>query len=110
MTVKLTGSLPEGEANGLKALREDLIRDPMDLRLVVVLIDTNSLTTDMDSGDVIPTARVRRIEPITRGDDIGVVRRVMARAHEERTGKTVLPYDLEWSLRGAVDPETGEIS
>lgn len=111
MTVKLASALPDGESNGLIALVQHLINSPADLTLCVVLIDTMRLTTEMDNGDVIPTARVRRIEPVTDAEDQGVIRRIMARAQEARTGKTVLPYELESALRDAVDvnPDTGEV-
>lgn len=111
MTVKLASTLPEGESNGLVSLVEHLINSPADLTLCVALVDTKRLTTDMDTGDVVPTARVRRIEPIGDDEDQGVIRRIMSRALERRTGKTVLPYELETSLRDAidVDPDTGEV-
>jgi len=69
MTVKLASSLPDGEANGLESIAGDLIRRPSSMRLVVALVDTKTLTTDMDTGAVVPTARVCRVEPITRSDD-----------------------------------------
>lgn len=107
---KLNASLPKGEANGLDAIARDLIDSPDRVHVVLMLVDCKSVTTDMDSGDVIPTARIRRVEPITR--DKERVMLMLRRAMEERTGKTVLPFDLEEDLRGVlggIDPETGEV-
>ena len=55
-------------------------------------------------------ARIRRIEPIKADRD--QVAKIMRRALEERTGKTVLPFDLEEDMRAAfegIDPSTGEV-
>lgn len=108
---KLASSLPSGEANGLASLARKLIDNPAEVHVVIALVDCKSVTTDVDSGDITPTARIRRIEPITGDRDL--VAKVMRRAMEERTGKTVLPFSLEEDLRtafGAIDPETGEVS
>ena len=78
---KLASSLPGGEANGLGALATD-------------------------TGDITPTARIRRIEAI-RGDR-DLVAKVMRRAMEERTGKTVLPFDLEEDMRSAFGEDNTE--
>ena len=82
---KLIASLPKGEANGLNALARELIDDPTQVH-------------------------VRRIEPIQT--DKALVSKIMRRALESRTGKTVLPFDLEEDMRAAfegIDPHTGEI-
>ena len=59
---------------------------------------------------MVPTARIRRIEWIKSDKD--QVALILRRAMEERTGKTVLPFDLEEDMRAAfqgIDPHTGEI-
>lgn len=107
---KLSSKLPDGEANGLSALSRQLIDEPHRIHIVVALVDCKSITTDHDSGDIIPTARIRRIEPIA--GDREIIAKIMRRAMEERTGKTVLPFDLEEDMRAAfdgIDPNTGEI-
>lgn len=108
---KLTNSLPEGEANGLAAIARALIDSPHDIPVAVALIDCKSVKTDNDTGAIEPTARIRRIEVI--GDqDKDLAAKMMRRALEERTGQTVLPFDLEEDLRaafGGIDPNTGEI-
>lgn len=108
---KLAGSLPKGEANGLVVIARDLIDDPHHVHVVIALVDCKRATTDFDSGEIVPVARVRRVEVIA-GEDKGLAEKMMRRALEVRTGKTVLPFDLEEDLRatfGHVDPDTGEI-
>ena len=108
---KLTASLPKGDGNGLDALARQLIDTPHDIHVVIALVDCKTITTDNDDGTVEPTARIRRIEAISE-EDRELAARMLRRALERRTGKTVLPFDLEEDMRAAfgnVDPHTGEI-
>lgn len=108
---KLASSLPGGDANGLVSLARNLIDSPHDVHVVVALVDCKKITTDNDTGEVVPTARIRRIEAIS-DDDKGLAGKMLRRALETRTGKTVLPFDLEEDIRaafGEIDPDTGEI-
>ena len=107
---KLSSSLPKGDANGLGALARHLIEDPACGRIIIAVVDCKSITTDMDTGDIQPTARIRHVEWVQQ--DENVVRRLLTRAMEERTGKAVLPFVLEEDLRvtfSRIDAETGEI-
>ena len=109
----LSSSLPQGEANGLTAISRELVENPHKVHVVLALVDCRKVVTDADTGDVQPTARIRRIEVVGGGQDNKVAQRMLRRALEERTGATVLPFDLEEDLRaafgGLVDPTTGEI-
>lgn len=108
---KLTSGLPKGDGNGLDALARDLIDNPRDVHVVVALVDCKKTTTDNDDGTVEPTARIRRIEAIT-DEDKELAAKMLRRALEKRTGKTVLPFDLEEDMRAAFgnfDPNTGEV-
>lgn len=108
---KIASALPGGDANGLTAIARDLIDNPHAIHVVVALVDCKRTTTDNDSGEVVPTARIRRVEVIG-GQDKDLAAKMMRRALETRTGKTVLPFDLEEDLRaafGGIDPDTGEI-
>ena len=108
---KIASSLPGGDANGLVAIARDLIDRPHDVHVIVALVDCKKTTTDNDTGEILPTARIRRVEVI-QPNDIGLAQKMLRRALETRTGKTVLPFDLEEDLRAAfgnVDPDTGEI-
>jgi uncharacterized membrane protein YkoI len=108
---KIASTLPGGDANGLVAIARALIDTPHDVHVVVALVDCKKTTVDNDSGEVVPTARVRRIEVITEADR-ELAAKMLRRALEKRTGKTVLPFDLEEDMRAAfgnIDPNTGEI-
>lgn len=108
---KLAATLPGGDANGLVAIARALIDSPHEIHVAVVLVDCKKTTTDNDSGEVVPTARVRRIEVIGEQDK-ALAQKMLRRALEHRTGKTVLPFDLEEDLRaafGGIDPQTGEV-
>lgn len=108
---KLASALPKGDGNGLDALARDLIDSPHDVHVIVALVDCKKITTDNDSGEIEPTARIRRVEVISE-DDKDLAAKMLRRALERRTGKTVLPFDLEEDMRAAfgnVDPSTGEI-
>lgn len=99
MSVRMSGAMPEGERNGLAALAHALIEAPDEVRVCVVLIDAVKLTTNVSSGDVVPTVRVRAIEPITAHEtDANELRRLMRRAYERRTGQVELPLEIEREL------------
>lgn len=108
---KLASGLPKGDGNGLDALARELVDAPHNVQVVVALIDCKKITTDNDDGTIEPTARIRRIEAITESDK-ELAAKMLRRALEKRTGKTVLPFDLEEDMRAAFgnfDPKTGEI-
>ena len=107
MTISLAGSLPQGDGNGLAAIASDLIRDPKRYHAVIGIVDTSKITTKPDSGEVVPTVRVRRIEVITQAD-LKIAETLMRRALDKRTGKATLPFDLEADLEAAFpDDEKG---
>lgn len=108
---KLSGGLPKGEGNGLSAIARKLLDQPHHIHAVIMLVDCKSTKVDHDTGDLEPTARIRRIEPV-RTQDLKVAQAMLRRAFEARAGKTVLPYDLEQDLLAAfegIDPSTGEM-
>lgn len=98
---KLAGRLPTGDANGLAAIAADMLDNPEQVHVVIALVDCSKITTDTDSGDVVPTARIRRIEAIKDPKDGRVLRSLLRREWERRTGKTVLPFEMEEELRSA---------
>lgn len=98
--IKFTSALPKGEANGLSAIVPDLVDNPTGFKVVMAIVDCKSITTDSDTGEIVPTARIRRIEAIT-GNDLAAARRLMERAMEQRTGRTMLPLGLEDEMREA---------
>jgi hypothetical protein len=114
MSAKLASALPKGANDGLSPIADALVDQPHRVRVVLALVDCSKITTDADTGDVIPTARIRRIEAIVDPADGARLVRLLQRQYERRTGATVLPLDLEEDLASAfdtldVDPRTGEI-
>jgi hypothetical protein len=102
MTVKLASTLPNNKANGLDAITADLIRNPERFKVVMAIVDCKSLTTDVDTGEVVPTARIRRIEAVLRSD-MGSARLLMERATEARTGQVALPMEFAEEMRAAFE-------
>lgn len=99
---KFSGTLPGGEANGLSALAAQLLRNPQGTHIVVGIIDTKTITTDVDTGDQVPTVRFRRVEPVP-GPDADHVVRIMQRATERRTGAAMLPIEMEDELKDLLE-------
>src|SRR5260221_11436572 len=102
MGIKLANTLPKGSANGLGPLVPGLIRDPSRFRVFLAVVDCQSVTTDTDTGEMTPTARIRRIEAVLPGD-LEAARRLMQRAVESRTGRVMLPLDWENAMGDAFD-------
>lgn len=111
MTARMGSALPKGDANGLGVITTDLIQHPHRYHVVLAIVDCKSITTDNDTGEVVPTARVRRIEVVDPAD-LKTAEKLIRRALERRSGTTVLPLELEDELTAAfanVDPRTGEV-
>jgi hypothetical protein len=94
--VKLSTRLPgETDINGVDALAAELVKDPETIRVAVLWFDVTKVTHDTDTGDDVPTIRVRRLEPIGDVDTIpDSIRHVVDVATEKRTGRAALPFDL----------------
>lgn len=107
MSANMAGALPVGEANGLAAIARELVEEPNRVHVVIALVDCSKITTKTDSGDVIPTARIRRIEAIKDLEDGRRMRVLLRREYERRTGKTVLPFELEEDMRKAFGDDPG---
>lgn len=99
-TVKLMGALPGGDNNGASAIGADLVRDPKRLHPMIVIVDCRRVATDNDTGEQTATVRVRRIEALLR-EDLPAAERLLRRALEFRTGKAVLPLELEDEINAA---------
>lgn len=105
--VALGGNLPEGDGNGLTAIVSELIREPRKCHIVIGIVDCAKITTKTDTGEIVPTARVRRVEVITTADR-KVARQLMHRALDKRTGRETLPFDLEQDMRAAFGDDDDE--
>lgn len=109
---KISSALPHDDGNGLDRIAGALVRNPAQLHVVVALVDCMRITTETDTGQVVPTARVRHIEVID-ADDTPAAVEIMRRALDDRVPA---PDDLDrpqW-LRDALDvlggdePDSGE--
>ena len=100
--VALAGGLPKHDSlNGLVSIAGEAVGTPDETWVVVAVLNVKKITTNVDNGDVTPTFRVVRIEPIGDDADKAYLGRIASRAHERRTGKAVLPLDLEDEIREA---------
>lgn len=94
---KLRTTLPEGDRNGLSSITGPLCDHPERKHMVLIVVDCKSVNTDMDTGEITPSARILRIEPVSRVD-YPTAEKLMRRALETRHGSTVLPFDTESEL------------
>lgn len=104
--VKLAAALPgDFETNGLDQHVGRLLDEPDRLMVAVVWLDTKSVRIDTDSGDHIPTVRVRRIEPLGDTDMVSkTIRDAVQDAITKRTGRTPIPFDIAHIVEGH-DPD-----
>lgn len=100
--VKLASALPDGNANGLSSIVSALTETPRDLQVVIAIVDCKKIETIADTGEVVPTARIRRIEAVP-AQDLTLAKRLFRRAHDARTGLTALPIEVEDEIRAAFD-------
>lgn len=98
----MSGTLPKGQASGLEEIAAELVSDPKKPHVLIVVIDCKTIQDDVDSGDRVPTARIRQLE-VVRDDDARHAIRLLSRATMERTGQTVLDIDLEDAVRELFD-------
>jgi hypothetical protein len=110
VSAKLAGSLPDGDKNGLAALASSLVVEPEQLHVAVITFTTAKLTTDVGTGDVVPTIRIQQFEPFTMSGDVAELRRLLRRQFERRTGQVELPLELERELDAltGLDPTDGD--
>lgn len=112
LAVTLSGTLPKDASNGLGAIAQHLAANPDDVHVIVALVDCSKITTNTDTGEIIPTARIRAVEAFPGQTEDGVeIKRLWRRALDRRTHgeQFELPLDLERALdalQPADDPET----
>lgn len=94
--VKLSSKLPgDFETNGVDALAADLTDSPKTVRIAVIWFDAARVVVDTDTGEHVPTIRVRRIEPLGDADEVSqAIRDTVGEAMEKRTGRTPIPFDV----------------
>lgn len=94
--VKLGSKLPgETEINGVDAIAPDLVDDPAAIRLGIVYFDVQTVLEDTDTGDHVPTIRIRRFEPISRVEDAPPsLKKLVGDAFQARTGRKPIPFEI----------------
>jgi hypothetical protein len=97
---KLSSALPEGDKNGLAAIDDQLVATPDEAQLIVAFVNCSRITTECDSGDVVPTARILGVEALS-GKEREKVERAYRLAHDQRVGRTPLI---------GINGDTGEIT
>jgi hypothetical protein len=100
--VKGTALLPKGEANGLAAIADVLIKTPLQLRAALIVFDCKRGNQDYDLDDTVVTVRVRRVEMLLP-KDLEQAEVMLRRALEFRSGQTTLEFDLEDQIRKAFE-------
>lgn len=90
MSAKLSPALPDGDRNAIGPAVSGLVNTPHQTHVAIIVFDCKRLTTDMDTGDVVPTARIRRLEVVDPEDYLRT-EIVMRRAIERRMGASTLP-------------------
>ncbi|WP_027946573.1 hypothetical protein [Amycolatopsis taiwanensis] len=99
MSASLSGTLPGDDRNGLDQLARAFVGDPEGRHVIIALVDCTKITTKVDTGEAIPTLRVRAIEGfLGTSADGKEVRRLWRRAYERRTGQVELPLEVEREL------------
>lgn len=94
MGVKLSGSLPEIDRNGLDVLHGDLVRHPDRRHLIVAVIDCATTSINHQNGKITPTAGIVFVEPIRDRDDIAEITETLARVRAERVNGGTLDFDF----------------
>jgi hypothetical protein len=110
---KIVGNLPSGDANGLHIISRALVNDTEAHHVVVAVLKTKKITTDVDSGDVEATAKIVRIE-VVDPQDKETAERLLRRAVSRRHGGDTLPIEMEDEITAIfdnlwVDTSTGEV-
>ena len=95
--------MPKGEPNGLAAIADELIKDPLRKRAALVIFDLKRGTNDYDQHNVVATVRIRRIEPLLPAD-LATAELMIRRAVEARiTGGEQLALEFEQAIEEAFE-------
>jgi hypothetical protein len=109
--MKLKGTLPKGESDGLTPLEGRIAKKDSEHVAVMMILDVESTEKLRHTGEIIVKLGIRRVEAILP-DDLESATQLIRRAYESRTGETTLPIELEDDLKAAMagvslyEPET----
>ena len=105
-TVKLASAMPADEAaNGLDALRDELVKTPELVRCAFVWFDVRDVNHNVPSNVDVPTIEIRKFEPVGLASEIPAdLKRAVLDLADKRMGKQALPFDqVEAATDGPVD-------
>lgn len=81
----------ERENDGLRAIEEVLVKDPLRRHVVVAVIETSAVTTSYRKGGVVtPTVRLVNVE-VMDGDRAVAARELLDTVYRQRTGRDENP-------------------
>lgn len=111
--MKMSGTMPKENRNGLAARAATLLNDPEALHVAIVIFRTSKITEDVETGEREPTVRMARVEPVLP-QDAKQAEKLLRRALENREGVTTLPIEIEDEITEAfreatIDRSTGEM-
>lgn len=92
---KVSGALPaDDNRNGLDAQVANLINEPHELRVALVVYRAVKVTEDIETGVKVPTIGFTRFEPICTLDELPAdLSETILAAAAKRTGREALPLD-----------------
>lgn len=97
-SVKIAGKLPDPSRNGLLAAATDLIDNPGQLRVALVVLATTGTEEDFEKQTLTAKTAIRRIEVVLDQEDLALAKKLLLRAADRREGKDVLPYSNEQEI------------
>lgn len=92
MSTKIASQLPKSARNGLDTIAQELIDAPDTTRYIVAAVSTGEIKTDMDTGEMTATVRVRAIEPMTSELDAKQAKQLLERSYQRRTEGDTIPF------------------
>jgi hypothetical protein len=101
--VRLSSKLSKDpETNGLDDHAVSLAQDPHQVLCAITWLTVQKVTTDVETGEAVPTIMIRRIEPIALVDAVPAeVVELALKLYTERTGKqSPLPFGVTEVIEG----------
>jgi len=104
---KLLSKLPKN--NGLDFIAPDLLHDPLQEHMMLVVVDCARITRDVDTEDSEPTARILNIELVAPYHREEFEKMMAAAIRRRNGGLSIFDFGLAETEVGIVDTKTGEI-
>lgn len=103
--MKLNGTLPKGDADGLSAVEAPAIKavakgSPKPI-VAIVILEPAKLDEDLHTRQKELRLSIRRVEALL-AEDVEAATRLLQRSFESRTGQATLPIELENDIKDAL--------